>query len=91
MLILESKSQFCKGVLKAIKKEISQIPQIHSTDATGSYLGCMNIDQKRKTQQDSDEIKRRIHQKLANSKARILSATSNVVLIKPNLTSILQF
>lgn len=40
----KSKIEFSKGVSNADKNEISQILQISSIDAIGTYLGCIGIE-----------------------------------------------
>lgn len=84
----KSKIQLSKDVLNADKKEISQIIQVPSIDAIGTYLGCMNVDQERKTKQFFDEVKHIYGQKLVGQKSCYLSATGKVVLFKSNLIGI---
>lgn len=54
-----------------------------STNSSGTYLGCPNVD-KRRTKLDLTEIRRRIDQKLASWEARTLSTADKIILIKSN-------
>lgn len=72
----------------ADNKEISQILQILLATGISTYLGCINIDKKRRTQHNYGEVKRGIGQKLTGWKTRILFAAGKVILIKCNLTGI---
>lgn len=53
------------------------------------HSGCLNVD-RRISRRDLEEIKQRIWKKLEGWKTLILSNASKVVLIKSNLTNILQ-
>lgn len=61
----KARIQIAKGKTEALKEEITNILQIISTGAVGTYLGCSNIDQKR-TNKDFEGVRCRIEEKLAS-------------------------
>lgn len=77
--------QFSKGIEKRKKLGIVEILQIPKSTSIGTYLGCMNIDRKRR-RRDFMVIKENC--KLASWKARTLSQVGKSVLIKSNAPSI---
>lgn len=83
--------QFSNGVSNANKRSISQILQIPMSNKIGKYLGCNDIQKNRSTKEDFENIKRKLGHKLAEWKARTLSAAGKVVLTKSNLTNTCQY
>lgn len=73
--------KFSKGLEIREKHGILDILQVLSTNSIGRYLGYRNIDYRR-TRSDFRKIQERICSKLERWKARTLSRTGKVVLIK---------
>lgn len=86
----KSKIQVSKRVSNAGKREIARILQINSSNTFGTYLGYSNIDKKRRTREDFDNIERRLRQKIGGLESNTYFA-GNTVLIKSNLTDITQY
>lgn len=81
------KIQFSTGINNVEKREITEILQINSSNTIKTYVGCSNID-KRITKLDFQDIKQRLGQRLAGSKARTLLVAGKIVVIKASLTII---